>query len=189
MKWEDLPKPWTKEQCRRRYVESEDDIGIRRLALDAGLGKGTVEGWVRRELWVEQRRQYQDTLKTSIREKTIHKASEKISDELSQIVIENYQVHKLARDYVAKMIEIKARQLTEDLKLAGKERAYALSKHSAAEMNQWSQALERSTRAINEIRGIRYFSDINAAKNMLTKEGYDVIDPREEEDEDKDEDI
>lgn len=39
MKWEKLPKPWTKEQCRRRYVESEEDIGIRKLAVQAGLSK------------------------------------------------------------------------------------------------------------------------------------------------------
>ncbi|MFN5592993.1 MAG: hypothetical protein ACK482_06010 [Aphanizomenon sp.] len=177
MKWEKLPKPWTKEQCRRRYVESEEDIGIRKLAVEAGLGKGTVEVWVRRELWVDQRRQYQDTLKTTIQVKTIQKASEKISDELSQIVIENYKVHKLARDYVAKIIEVKARQLAEDLELTGEERKKAISLHSAPETNQWSQALQRSTSAINETRGIKYFVDVNAAADKLSREGYQIIDP------------
>jgi histone H3/H4 len=185
MKWEKLPKPWTKEQCRRRYVESEEDIGIRKLAVQAGLSKGTVEGWVRRELWVDQRRRYQDTLQTTIQVKTIHKTSERISDELSQIVIENYKVHKLTRDYVAKIIEQKARQLAEDLELTGEERKRAISQHSAPETNQWSQALQRSTNAINETRGIRYYVDINAATAMLAKEGYNVINPSEEEDTDE----
>ena len=179
MRWEKLPRPWTKEQCRRRYVESDDDIGIRGLADASGHGKGTVEGWVRRELWLDQRRQYRDTLKTTIQEKTIEKTSEKISDELSDIVIENYKVHKLARDYVAKIIEVKARQLAEDLKLSGEEKKKAIAQHNAAEMNQWSQMLKRSTDAINEVRGIKYFIDINAAADKLAREGYEILDPSE----------
>ncbi len=179
MKWDKLPKPWTKEQCRRRYVECDDDIGIRRLADASGQPKGTVEGWVKRELWLEQRRQYRDTLKTTVQEKTIEKTSEKISDELSEICTENYKVHKLARDYAAKIIEVKARQLAEDLKLTGKERKEALMQHSAVEFNGWSQALKRSTDAINEIRGIKYFADINAAADRLQREGYEITDPSE----------
>lgn len=186
MKWEKLPRPWTKEQCRRRYVESEEDIGIRKLAVQAGLSKGTVEGWVKRELWVDQRRRYQDTLQTTIQVKTIHRVSEKISDELSQIIIENYKVHKLTRDYVAKIIEQKARQLAEDLELTGEERKRAISQHSAPETNQWSQALQRSTNAINETRGIKYYVDVNAAAEKLAREGYQIIDPSKDEDEDED---
>jgi histone H3/H4 len=179
LRWEKLPRPWTKEQCRRRYVEADDDIGIRGLADASGQSKGTVEGWVKRELWLDQRRQYRDTLKTTIQEKTIEKTSEKISDELSDIVIENYKVHKLARDYVAKIIEVKARQLAEDLKLVGEEKKKAIAQHNAAEVNQWSQALKRSTDAINEVRGIKYFIDINAAADKLSREGYEIIDPSE----------
>ncbi|MFM6004711.1 MAG: hypothetical protein ACKPA7_14115, partial [Sphaerospermopsis kisseleviana] len=93
MNWEELPKPWTKEQCRRRYVECEDDIGIRTLAAQAGRTKMMVEGWVKNELWLQQRKEYRYSLNMSIQEKTIEKTSEKISDELSEICTENYKVH------------------------------------------------------------------------------------------------
>ncbi len=179
MRWEKLPRPWTKEQCRRRYVEADDNIGVRGLAEASGVSRSTVESWSRTELWVEQRRQFQGNLKAAIQEKTIEKTSEKISDELSDIVIENYKVHKLARDYVAKIIEVKARQLAEDLKLSGEEKKKAVAQHNAAEMNQWSQMLKRSTDAINEVRGIKYFIDINAAADKLSREGYEIIDPSE----------
>lgn len=179
MRWEKLPRPWTKEQCRRRYVEADDNIGVRGLAEASGVPRSTVENWSRTELWVEQRRQYQGNLKAAIQEKTIEKTSEKISDELSDIVIENYKVHKLARDYVAKIIEVKARQLAEDLKLSGEEKKKAIAQHNAAEMNQWSQMLKRSTDAINEVRGIKYFIDINAAADKLAREGYEILDPSE----------
>lgn len=178
MKWDELPKPWTREQCRRRYVEDEHDIGIRTLAALSGNTKTAIEGWVKRESWLQQRTEYRQKLNTSIQEKTIEKASEKISDELSEICNENYKVHKLARDYVAKIIEVKARQLAEDLKIQDKEtRKRALLDHDPGEMNQWSQSLKRSTDAINELRGIKYFAEINAAADKLTREGYEIVDP------------
>lgn len=180
MRWEKLSRPWTKEQCRRRYVEADDNIGVRGLAEASGVSRSTVESWSRTELWVEQRRQYQGNLKAVIQEKTIEKTSEKISDELSTIVTENYKVHKLARNYIAKIIEIKAQQLQEDLQIANKqEKKKAIAQHNAAEVNQWSQALKRSTDAINEVRGIKYFIDINAAADKLAREGYEILDPSE----------
>lgn len=184
MKWEKLPKPWTKEQCRRRYVESDDDIGIRPLAEISGQPKGTIEVWVRRELWVEQRRQYRDTLRSTIQEKTVEKKSQKISDELSDIVAKNYEVHKLVRDYVAKLIEARARQLAEDLKLEGESKRTALKQHNAVEINNLSQALHRSTTAINEVMGVRYYVDINTAIDRVAREGYEIVDPSKEDDED-----
>lgn len=180
MKWERLPRPWTKEQCRRRYVESDDDIGIRPLADASGQAKGTIEGWVKRELWLDQRRQYRDTLKTTIQVKTIEKTSEKISDGLSDIVTKNYEVHKLTRDYVAKLIEAKARQLQEDLKLVGEEKRVALKQHNAVEINNLSQALKRATDAIETVTGLRYYIDINAAIDKVAKEGYEITDPSKE---------
>lgn len=180
MKWENLPKPWTKEQCRRRYIEDDDSIGIRPLAEISGNPKTTIELWVRKELWVEQRKQYRNKLRSTIQEKTVEKTSEKISDELSNIVAKNYEVHKLARDYVAKLIEARARQLAEDLKLEDSRKQAALKQHNSVEINNLSQALKRSTDAINEITGLQYHIDINAATDKLTREGYEVIDPSKE---------
>lgn len=187
MKWEKLPRPWTKEQCRRRYIECGDEISFAKLADLSGVPAKTIERWAKplrgdnpSPSWKEQRGMFEGRVREAASEKIIEKTSEKISDELSDIVIENYKVHKLARDYVAKIIEVKARQLAEDLKIENRqERKSAIAQHNAAEVNQWSQALKRSTDAINEVRGIKYFSDINAAYDKLSREGYEIIDPSE----------
>ena len=181
MRWDRLKKPWSKEQCRRRYVECGDKIGIRGLAALSGIPKGTLEHWVRNELWVQQRDKYEDALKTATQEKIVEKTSEKLSDEISVVIVENYKVHKLARDYAAKMIESKAMQLSQDLKIQhSKERQAAIARHSAVEANSWSQMLKRSTDAINEIKGIKYFTDLNAAADKLQREGFEIVDPSEE---------
>lgn len=77
MKWENLPKPWTKEQCRRRYIEGDDNIGIRPLAEISGNPKRTIEVWVRKEQWVEQKKQYRNKLRSTIQKETIEKKSKK----------------------------------------------------------------------------------------------------------------
>lgn len=162
-------------------MEGGDDIGIRGLADASGQPKGSVERWARQELWVEQRRQYKDTLTTTVQQKTIEKTSEKLSDQLSEIAIANYKCHELARNYAAKVIETKARQLQEIQQLPLAERAAILAKdHVGYEMNYWSQILKRSTDAIESVSGLKYYVDINAAAGKLEKEGYEIIDPTNE---------
>lgn len=105
------------------------------------------------------------------------KSQKNQSDELAAIALENYKCHKLVRDYAAKIIELKAIQLSADLKLHGEAREKALGKHDAEIMNQWSLILSRSTSAINELKGIKYYTDINAAADRLQREGYEILDP------------
>jgi hypothetical protein len=186
LNWEELPKPWTKEQCRQRYVESGDDIGIRGLANLSGLNKGTVERWVRNEDWVRQRRQYCDRLKASTQEKTIEKASERLSDELADISVANYKAHKLARDYAYAIFQIKAKHLKKIQQLPDGEQLGELKKHSGNDMNYWSLILARSTQEIAAATGLPYFVNANTAFKKLEMEGFVVLDPRveiEEEDE------
>lgn len=162
-------------------MEGGDDIGIRGLADASGQPKGTVERWAKQELWVDQRRRYKDTLTTTVQQKTIEKTSEKLSDKLSEIAIANYKCHELARNYAAKIIEIKARQLSEIQRLPHAEMVARLDKeHSGYEMNYWSQILKRSTDAIAQVSGLNYYVDINAAAGRLEREGYEIIDPNNE---------
>ena len=162
-------------------MEGGDDIGIRGLADKSGQPKGTVERWAKQELWVDQRRQYKDTLTTTVQAKTIEKTSEKLSDQLSEIAIANYNCHELLRNYAAKVVEIKARQLQEIQQLPLVEKEVMLTKHhSGYEMNYWSQILKRSTDAIAQVSGLSYYVDINAAAGRLEREGYEIIDPNNE---------
>ena len=179
--WDKLPKPWTQEQCRIRYVEGGDNIGLRAIALMSGRAESTLERWSSQEKWVVQRGQHKGKLKEVTQQKTIEKTSDKLSDQLSEIAIANYERHKLFRDYAAKIVQIKAQQLAEIQNLPLDERARILAKdHIGYEMNYWSQILRRSTDAIEGVTGLKYYVDINAAAGRLEKEGYEVIDPSNE---------
>lgn len=181
MKWDKLPKPWTKEQCRRRYVEGGDNIGIRGLADASGQPRTTLGRWSSEGDWVGQRSQYSDRVVTATQTRTVEKVSEKISDQLSEIAVANYERHRLARDYAAKIFDIKARLLAEIQNLPLAEKEASLAKyHSGSEMNYWSQILKRSTDAIESVTGLKYFVEINAAAGRLEKEGYEIVDPSNE---------
>jgi hypothetical protein len=163
-------------------VEGEDDIGIRGLASESGRAKSTLQDWSKERVegrnWHEQRVHFKSRLGTATQQKIIEKTSDKLSDQLSDIVIANYERHKLFRDYAAKIAQTKAQQLAEIQNLPLAERAKILAKdHVGYEMNYWSQILKRSTDAIEAVTGLKYFVDINAAAGRLEKEGYEVIDP------------
>jgi len=181
MKWEKLPKPWSKTQCRRRYVECDDDIGIRGVAKLSGRAPSTIQKWsaelIEGRNWHQQRIHFQSSLGTTTRKKIIEKVSTEISNEFSSIVAENYQVHEMTRNYIARLISQKVAQLAQDLKLPDEYKKKAIAKHTSVEINNLSQALKRSTDAISEILGLRYHVDMNAATQKVRGEGYEIIDP------------
>lgn len=78
--------PWSRETCRRRYVEG-DSIGLRPLAKLSGVPLATLSHWSKKDRedsemrsWPEQRRQYQDEVKS----KTLQKSAEAISDKYAE---------------------------------------------------------------------------------------------------------
>ncbi|KYC42109.1 hypothetical protein WA1_19100 [Scytonema hofmannii PCC 7110] len=178
--WTRWAKPWNSTQCRRRYVEGGDKIGIRQLAKDSGVPKGTLEKWCRDEDWVTKRGQFQDSVETTVREKTVEKVSEKLSDELADIAIANYQSHKKVRDYVNKLFDLKIMSLTVDLlneNLTTEQGLEMMKKHRADEINLLSLALARATQEIAAATGLEYHISLKSATKKLSSEGFQVIDP------------
>ena len=76
-------KQWTKEECRRRYVEGER-IGQRALSEQSGRQPTVIARWCREGNWVQQREQYVSKLRAEIQAKTIEKTSDRLSDELAK---------------------------------------------------------------------------------------------------------
>lgn len=56
--WDSLEKPWTKEQCRDRYVQGSQ-IGLRKLAEVSGRRQNKLFEWSRKSDWPKQRKQFQ----------------------------------------------------------------------------------------------------------------------------------
>jgi hypothetical protein len=182
--WEKLPKPWSREQCKERFVKG-DRISIRQMTAASGKSKSTIERWRVEDRWEDERGRYQDELKTVTREKTIEKASDKLSDELADIATANFKAHKLVRDYAHLIFQIKARHLKEIQQLPPEEQVAELKKHSASEMNYWSLILSRSTQEIAAATGLPYYINVNTSAKKLEQEGYVVLDPRSEESNDE----
>ena len=180
--WTHYVKPWSKEQCKRRYVEGCDEISIRRLADDSGVPKGTVERWCRYGDWFAERKKLADEINERTREKIIEKTSDILSEHLAVLAEANQKAHKLTRDYAVAVINVYARNLQRIQQLPQQEQLEALraNGHDPHKLNFWSQILARSTQGIESATGLPYYVNLNTSFHKVSSEGYVVIDPEEE---------
>ena len=176
-------KPWTKEAAENRYVQG-DRISLVDLAKVSGLPLGNIRMWCDKEEWVNRRSEYQIQLRSRTHEKTIEKTSDRLSDEFSEIASVNYKSHKLFRDYVLGILQIKAKHLQNIQKMAYEEQVEAIKDHHKShEMNFWSQMLARSTEGIAAATGLNYHIDVNASARRIEKEGLIISNPLDYEEE------
>lgn len=62
MDWDSLEKPWSREECRDRYVQGRQ-VSLRELAELSGVSFKTIAEWSRFDAWVEQRRRVQNEIR------------------------------------------------------------------------------------------------------------------------------
>ena len=182
--WDALPKPWTKEQCCRRYVEGGDDIGIRGLVEISGVSKGNLCNWSieGRDTecggWVEQRLKFESDIREATRQKTIAKTSDTNSADIGKIRADCYNPHKQLVRYVSWIIQQKIKKLKS---LEGASDAVIdqemKKNHNGYEINYWSLILTRSTDSLYKLTGMEYDTNINAAAAKLESEGFIISDP------------
>jgi hypothetical protein len=73
--WANLPKPWSREDCRDRYVIG-DKIGLRKLAEISGVQISSIFAWSSADDWPSDRKQFQS--------ETVAKTRESVSDAIAE---------------------------------------------------------------------------------------------------------
>ncbi|NJM23751.1 MAG: hypothetical protein HC907_36695 [Richelia sp. SM1_7_0] len=126
-----------------------------------------------------ERRHYQDTLRTVTQQKVLDKTSEKLSDNLVGIAVDNYEVHKLEREVAHSVLKIKSQLLAliDPNQLDVEEIVEILKKIDGCDTNYWSLILSRSTAGISNSTGLSNFVNVNAAFKRIEQEGFVIIDP------------
>lgn len=195
LRWDRLPKPWTKEQCRSRYVRGGDNIGLRALAGASGQPRSSLEKWSRAENWVELRQDFQGRLDAATTEKLIEETSNRLSISLADVAVGNSDAHefmkafmldiaKFKHNYWCKLKELpidpteEAQQELKSLEEKIEKVKKYLSHH---DLNQLSQAIARSTQEIAAALGLPYFVSVNASYKKLKAEGYEIVEPSQDE--------
>lgn len=186
--WEQWKIPWTHAQCKQRYVQGRDRIGLRKLAKDSGVSFSTVGRWCAQGKWETLRRQYEDELETRANEKALELTSDKLAEELSDVRKANYEALKIARDYSSSVMQLRKRSLDEALRSnpSSEEIEAILKKHNAHEANFWSLVQARTVEAIANALGLNYFTNINTAAKVLEAKGFIILDPTKKEEESSD---
>jgi hypothetical protein len=171
--WEKFKRPWSQQQCRDRYVRGPK-INYRQLGEQAGRPIGTLGRWSSADSggsWEQQREQYQASLRTAADEKAIEKTSERLGEQVSNLAVEHFTLHKKIRqlasiylDYTLSKLSTSHPEILED----------EIPKLNAANINFWSLAVDRSVKGERIATGMEY-DDLNNAIAAVEKAGYKVF--------------
>ncbi len=182
MKKDAANEAWSKQKCENRFVTG-DRITLKDLANASKQPLGTLRRWCNEESWTSKRDQYEFQLRSATQEKTAEKTSEKLSEELSDVATINYKVHRLERDYIAAIFQIKSRHMQLVQQVPLEEQLELLEKyHNPHEINQLSLALGRATEGIAQATGLSYYLSGNAAAKRIEDMGGDIVFTKEDRD-------
>lgn len=180
--WDSLPKPWTIEQCRDRYVMGVR-IGLRSLAEFSGVSYETIRYSSRNQGWVDQRSKFNGDKY----EKTIDIVSSQIAKRTAEIFNDHYsaelEVFEVGKNIVAlaKLYTRSIRDRFEALQNAptddekqSKGNAYELQALTAS-LNLAQSTIEGAINGQRKALGLDY-SDINYAVSSVRRSGLEVVD-------------
>ncbi len=186
--WENLPKPWTIEQCHDRYVMGTR-IGLRELSKVSGVPFSIVANVSRESKWANQREEF--TTKAS--HKTIDIVSSQIAEQSAEILKNHYaaelEVFEVGKDLVAlaklyaKSIRDRFQELIENTPDSAEDGEHP--KGNAYELQALTSSLKSAQDTIEgAINGQRKalgldYSDINYAVSSVRRAGLEVVEKNE----------
>lgn len=171
--WQDWPQPWSREQCRDRYVRGSK-IGLRTLAEQSGRSLGTLGGWSSEDDWQVQREQFQDKKRSRTDEKIVEQVSQAIAEEAADVAAEHFNAHRSARkiaEFYLNAVSAQLKRLTHPEMLEE-----ALKAVSPLSLNFISLTLDRSIQGERQALGMEY-DDINKAIAAIERTGLKVVAP------------
>jgi hypothetical protein len=90
---ENMSKRWSKEQCRRRYVEG-DRIGLEDLAIESGVSIATLKRWSCSEevRWPNQKRRFDTEVKLLSHKKSVDRVSGVLAISNEQVIAKHLKI-------------------------------------------------------------------------------------------------
>lgn len=166
---------WTKEECRRKFVESEEDISLEVLAELSGFARSTLQRWSAedpRGRWHAQRDAYRTQLSKKTEEKTIEKLSDRLSEDYAKIQKRHYNSYRvfseLATLYGTQKIQVLKRAESQGYEKMAEE----LAKVNPTAVNFWSLVLDRSLKGEAASLGLSFYVNQHTAIAETEKMGY-----------------
>lgn len=170
-------KPWSREQCKQRYVYGSS-ISIRQMVVESGRGKSTIERWRELDGWLDEKRHYEDNLRTQTQKKLVEKTSEILSDDLARLSSKSVEIHKFFEDFAYQIARAKKDLFEQMMATAAspEEIALAIKTIDGYDSNFWSHMASRATNSLCQVTGLPYYTNINASMKRLMQEGFSISD-------------
>jgi hypothetical protein len=168
--WDDWQKPWTKEQCRDRYIRGTR-ISVPELVELSGCAEGSIRRWASKDpdgTWKEQRDLYLAQQRSQTDLKAIAKTSEKLADEISDIVASHFRGYRVLREISMTRLDF-INDCLKHPETAGEQMASL----NPLNINYWSLVFDRSVRGERVALGLEY-EDLNKAIAAVERAGFEV---------------
>lgn len=173
--WESLSKPWSREDCRDRYVMGSK-IGLRKLVEISGIDRRSLERWSSADKWPEKRRQFGGEVAAKTQEAVI----EALSEDRAAVIERHYEGFKEIESLGTSLLCL-AQKAADQMAELSKIEPYhlqALTGASTSAANVLKTAIEGQRQAL-----WLDLENINVAIGIVEKHGYHVTeaDPEESE--------
>ena len=159
--WANLSRPWSRDDCRDRYVIG-DKIGLRKLAEISGGSFKTIAEWSTGDKWTESRKRFQDGVRT----KTDDILSDKISKRNAAILAGHSKDYRSERKKLIKK--------RDEFLLIFVDNAEDAS-YLASALNALSLAIDRSIKGERTALSLEY-ENRDAAIAAVRRFGYEPVD-------------
>lgn len=165
-------KPWSKEDCRDRYVRGSK-ISLQQLAVESGNKYKTINNWSRSDepKWSVQRKSFE----AEVRLKSDHKAIEKTSDHLSNLTTEHLKSYQSGRKVIDTYFAWLNGRLDE-VKAIPERLEAELKSIRASNLNFMLLGLERAINGERTAAGLEW-ENVPKAIAFLQRLGYTITDP------------
>lgn len=175
--WDEWEKPWTREQCRRRYVEGGDNIGLKKLVTESGRSLASLERWSSGDKWVQQRGEFEG----SLRVKTTKKVIEKVSEYHADAIVNHWQpifIEDLNRfRHISSVFANATAGMIADAAKSGAGHEGIINAIKAKELAMMGRVLEGAIKGLREVTGYDIANNVNVAIQIVEQHGLEIIDP------------
>jgi hypothetical protein len=167
-----MTQPWTKEQCRDRYVRGSK-ISLKQLAVESGNSYKNINNWSRFDepKWSVQRKSFEAQVRLECDNEIVKKTSDRTSD----LAVEHLNSYQSARSVVDAYFQWQNRRI-EEVKEIPERLEAELKSIRASNINFWLLSLERAINGERLAAGLEW-ENVPKAIAFLQKLGYEIVDP------------
>lgn len=159
-------QPWTKEQCKTKYLYAPD-ITLHQISQTSGVSYSTLKYWSRSDGWTDARKEVYKNAAVAIERRAAQDIAEQMRWEAADLQMEHYTAYNLQRALATLYFKAQNKKIAEARNLGNEGLIDAIDSIKVADCDKWSQILDRAIKGERQAAGMDLEADINKAMRLI----------------------